>query len=55
MYFDIEDQIENNFTKVDRLMRFVKGRRILIAVDSKDRRCGTKLKQTLQVERWKNT
>jgi len=37
MYFDIEDQIENNFTKMDGLMRFVKGGRILIAVDSNAR------------------
>jgi len=34
MYFDLEDQIENNFTKMDELMRFVKGGRILRAVDS---------------------
>jgi NDP-sugar pyrophosphorylase family protein len=34
MYFDIEDQIENSFTKIDGLMAFVKDGRILIAVDS---------------------
>ena len=32
-YFDLEDQIENNFTTIDGLMSFVKGGRILIAVD----------------------
>jgi exonuclease III len=37
MYFDLEDQIENNFTKKDELMRFVKGGRILIAVNSNSR------------------
>ena len=37
MYFDIEDRIENNFTKMVGLMRFVKGGGILIAVDSNAR------------------
>ena len=37
MYFDLEDQVENNFTKMDGLMRFVKGGRILIVVDSNAR------------------
>jgi hypothetical protein len=37
MYCDIEDQIEYNFTNMDGLMRFVKGGRILIAVDSNAR------------------
>jgi len=36
MYFDIEDQIENNFTKMYWLMRFVKGGRILIAMKIED-------------------
>jgi len=34
MYFDLEDQTENNFTKMGELMRFVKGGRILIVADS---------------------
>jgi len=34
MYFDIEDQIENNFTKIDALLYFAKGGKILIATDS---------------------
>jgi hypothetical protein len=34
MYFDIEDQIENNFTKIDAILQFAKGGRILIATDS---------------------
>jgi len=51
MYFDVEDQIENNFTKMDGLMWFVKGGRILIAVDSNARsKRGMMLKQTLHVE-----
>jgi len=33
MYFDIEIQIENNFTKIDAILQFVKGGRILIAND----------------------
>jgi hypothetical protein len=37
MYFDLEDQIENNFNKMDELMQFVKGGRILITVDSNSR------------------
>jgi len=37
MYFDMEDQIENDFTKMDGLMRFVKGGTILIAVESNAR------------------
>ena len=37
MYFDLEDQIENNFTKMDELMQFVKDGRILIAVESNSR------------------
>ena len=37
MYFDSEDQIEKYFTKMDGLMRFVKGGRIVIAVDSNAR------------------
>ena len=37
MYFDLEDEIENNFNKMDELMRFVKCGRILIAVDSNSR------------------
>jgi len=37
MYFDLEDQIENKFTKLDELMRFVKGGRILIATENNSR------------------
>jgi len=37
MYFDLEDQIENNFIEMDELMRFVKGGRILIAMDRTSR------------------
>jgi len=33
-YFDIEDQIENNFVKIDALLQFAKGGNILIATDS---------------------
>jgi hypothetical protein len=36
VYFDIQDQIENNFTKIDAL-QFAKGGRILIASDSNSR------------------
>jgi len=36
-YFDLEDQGENNFTKMDELMRFVKDGRILIEADSNSR------------------
>jgi len=34
MYFDIEDQIENNFIEIDALLHFTKGGKILIATDS---------------------
>jgi dihydroxyacetone kinase-like predicted kinase len=34
MYFDIEDQIENNFKKMDEILWFVSGGKILIATDS---------------------
>jgi len=37
MYFDIEDQIENNFTKIDALLHFAKGGKNLIAMDSNSR------------------
>ena len=37
MYFDIEDQIENSFKKIDALLKFAKGGRILIATDSNSR------------------
>jgi hypothetical protein len=37
MYFDIEDQIENNFKKMDEILRFASGGRILIAADSNSR------------------
>ena len=37
MYFDLEDPIENNLTKMDGLMQFVKNGRILIAMDSNAR------------------
>jgi hypothetical protein len=36
MYFNIEDQIEN-FTKIDALLHFAKGGKILIATDSNSR------------------
>jgi hypothetical protein len=34
VYFDLEDPIENNLTKIDGLMKFVRNGRILIATDS---------------------
>ena len=34
MYFNIEDQIESNFTKTDALLHFEKGGKIVIATDS---------------------
>jgi hypothetical protein len=37
MYFDLEDPIENNLTKMDRLIEFVKNGRILLATDSNAR------------------
>jgi hypothetical protein len=37
MYFDIEDQIENNLLKIDALLQFAKGEKILIATDSNSR------------------
>jgi hypothetical protein len=37
MYFDIEDQIEKNFTKIDAILQFAKGGRILISTDSNSR------------------
>ena len=37
MYFGIEDQMENNFTKTDALLQFAIGGRILIAADSNSR------------------
>jgi hypothetical protein len=37
MYFDCTDQIENNFTKIDAILRFAKGEGILIAIDSNSR------------------
>jgi hypothetical protein len=37
MYFDIEEQIENNFTKIDEILQCAKGGRILIATDSNSR------------------
>jgi hypothetical protein len=37
MNFDIEDQIENNFSKIDALLQFAEGGRILIATDSNSR------------------
>jgi hypothetical protein len=37
MYFDFEDQIENNLTKIDALLRIVKGRKLLIAADTNSR------------------
>lgn len=36
-YFDLEDQTENNFTKMDELLQFVKDGRILIDADSHSR------------------
>ena len=37
MYFDCTDQIENNFTKIDEILRFAKGEGTLIAIDSNSR------------------
>jgi len=37
MYFDIEDQIQNNLNKMEKLFRFAKEGRILLAVDSNAR------------------
>jgi hypothetical protein len=37
MYFDIEDQIENNFTKIDAVLQFAKGGRVLTATDRNSR------------------
>lgn len=37
MYFDLKNQIENNFTKMDALLQFANGGRILIAADSNAR------------------
>jgi hypothetical protein len=37
MYFDFEDQIENNFTKIDALLRLANGRKLLIAADTNSR------------------
>jgi hypothetical protein len=37
MYFDTEDQIENNFKKLDALIQFAKGGRTLISADSNSR------------------
>jgi hypothetical protein len=37
MYFDTEDQTENNLPKIDTLLQFAKGGRILIAADSNSR------------------
>jgi len=34
MYLDVEEQIENSFTKIDEILQFAKGERILIATDS---------------------
>ena len=36
MYLDIEEQIEISFTKIDEILQFAKGARILIATDSND-------------------
>lgn len=37
MYFDYEEQIENKFNKMDEIMRFINGGRIIIAADSNAR------------------
>ena len=37
MYFDLTDQIENNFTKIDAILQFAKGEGTLIAIDSNSR------------------
>jgi hypothetical protein len=37
MYFDIEEQIEKKFHKMDEIMRFINGGRILTAADSNAR------------------
>ena len=34
MYLDIEEQIENSYTKMDEILQFAKGARILIATDT---------------------
>ena len=60
MYFDIEDQIENNFTKTDAKLNFAKGGRILIATDSNSRSTTTwhdKITNSRDKKKknWKNT
>ena len=37
MYIDIEEQIENSFTKLDEILQFTKAARKLIATDSNSR------------------
>jgi hypothetical protein len=37
MYFDFEDETENNLTKIDALLRIVKGRKLLIVADTNSR------------------
>jgi len=37
MYLNIEEQIENIFTKIDQILQFVKGPRNLIVTDSNSR------------------
>jgi len=37
MYLEIEEQIEKSFTKLDEIVKFTKGARILIATDSNSR------------------
>ena len=37
MYLDNEEQIENSFTKLDKILQFTKGARMLIATDSNSR------------------
>ena len=34
MFLDIKEQIENSFTKIEEILQFTKGARILIATDS---------------------
>jgi hypothetical protein len=56
MYFDLEDPIENNLTKMDGLMQFVINGRILIAKDSNARsKTWHDVKTNSRVRKWKNT
>ena len=52
MYFDIDDQIKNNLNEMDKLIRFAKEGRILMAVDSNAR---SKTWHDAKEENWKST